>query len=63
MHTELYCETLNALDSVKAIRAIQEAYAQLCAADRGEIDCLDHKPALASLADCLRDAGHSGFTA
>ena len=59
MHTEAFCTTLDKLDRVKAIRAIQEAFLQLSAlttyADCGHYD---NRPALNSLLECLRDAGH-----
>lgn len=63
MNTERYCETLDNLDLVKAVRAIQEAYLQI-AALTANVDCgdYDNGPALASLAACLIDAGHTGFT-
>ena len=63
MHTETYCKTLAALDPVKAIRAIHQAYLQLAALSRS-VDCgdYDNRPALDALADCLADAGHPGFT-
>lgn len=58
-HTELYCPTLDRLDRVKAIRAIQQAYLQLAAlhayTDTGSYD---NQPAMNALLECLRDAGH-----
>ena len=62
MSTERYCETLDNLDRAKAIRAIHEALIQLQAAKAGRLDNLDHGPALESLNDCMKDAGHPGFT-
>jgi hypothetical protein len=58
-HTERYCDTLDRLDRVKAIRAIQQAYLQLAALD-AYADCTgyDNEPALNALLECLRDAGH-----
>ena len=62
MHTELYCTTLDELDPVQAIRAIHEAWAQLAAVSPYSItEGFDNAPAMASLAACLRAAGHSGF--
>ena len=60
MHTELYCDSLESLDRVAAIRAIHEAFMQLAAAQDG-LECLDHGPALESLAACMRTAGHVAF--
>lgn len=62
MHTELYCANLSALDPIKAIRAIHQAWLQLAALNTN-VDCesFDNAPALASLAQCLVDAGHAGF--
>jgi len=58
-HTEQYCTSLDKLDRVKAIRAIQQAYLQLTAltayTDTGPYD---NKPAMNALLECLRDAGH-----
>lgn len=64
MHTELYCQTLKNLDPAKAIRAIQQAYLQLdaLAPAAGEAG-YDNAPALSALRQCLRDAGHVGFSA
>ena len=56
-----YCNALGELAPEKAINAIHEAFTQLGAAESGLVDCLDHKPALETLAECLRDAGHIGF--
>lgn len=63
MRTEIYCETLAALDPVKAIRAIHQALIQLGALD-SSVDCqhFDNAPALADLRDCMKQAGHMGFT-
>ena len=62
MHTEMYCETLDALDPVKAIRAIHQAYLQLAALSNSvDLDGYDNRPALDALAECLADAGHPGF--
>lgn len=62
MHTETACLSLDALDRVQAIRAIQQAYLQL-AALTANVDCqpYDNAPAMADLAACLRAAGHMGF--
>lgn len=62
MHTEIYCETLAALDPVKAIRAIHQAHLQLAALTRSvDLEGYDNKPVLDALAQCLADAGHPGF--
>lgn len=59
MHTERYCGSLGALDRVKAIRAIQQAFLQLRALQGFvEDDGFDNAPALAALRQCLADAGH-----
>lgn len=66
MHTELYCPKLDALDHVKAVRAVHQAWLQLNAlGPRVEKDgtTYDNAPALASLAACLGQAGHVGFEA
>ena len=62
MHTEMYCESPNKLDRIKAIRAIHEAYLQLSALT-ANIDCghYNNRQALESLADCLRQAGFQGL--
>ena len=61
MHTNIYiyCDTLERLDPVKAVRAIHQAWLQMRALD-ANIDCApyDNAPALQALHDCLRDAGH-----
>lgn len=61
--TETYCETLGNLDRARAIRAIHEAHLQLAALTR-QCDCehFDNAPAITALADCLREAGHTGYT-
>ena len=62
MHTELYSTTLDELDSVQALRAIHQAWLQLTAVSPASLaEGFDNWPALASLAACLRAAGHSGF--
>lgn len=63
MHTELYCQTMENLDPAKAIRAIHRAYLQLDALTpaAGEAG-YDNAPALSALRQCLRDAGHVGFS-
>jgi hypothetical protein len=61
MHTEIACSDLDKLDRVKAIRAIHEAYLQLKAVDRYGADNLFNERVVASLAECLKDAGHIGF--
>lgn len=62
MHTEIYCETMAEADPAKMVRAIHAAWIQLGAVNRG-VECLDNGPAMAQLAECLRDAGHVGFIA
>lgn len=63
MHTETYCTSLDKLDPVKVIRAIHEAHLLLAALTQN-VDCspYDNAPAMQSLAECLRDAGHVGYT-
>jgi hypothetical protein len=63
MHPELYCKNLDSLEPIKAIRAIHQAYLQLRALTEN-VDCehYDNQPALTELEDCLRMAGHIGFT-
>jgi hypothetical protein len=49
MHTELYCPTLADVDPVAAIRAIHQAWLQLCATyDAAAADdmCFDNGPAI-----------------
>ena len=62
MHTELYCETIEALDRVIAIRAIHSAWLQLTVLG-ANCDCrsYDNAPVLCALRDCLHAAGHPGF--
>ncbi len=60
MHTEIYCDTLDKLDSVKAIRAIQQAWLQLRALN-DPASGFDNAPAMKALEECLIDAGHIGF--
>ena len=63
MHTEAYCATPDNLDSVKALRAMHQAFLQLSAvASNCDVQPYDCAPALEALASCLRDAGHMGFT-
>lgn len=65
MHTEIYCRNLEALDNVKAIRAIHEAFLQLSALGErvdGEDCTYDNAPAIKALADVLADVGHIGFS-
>lgn len=59
MDTERYCLSLEKLDPVKAVRAMQEAYLQLSVL-RGT-ESFDNNPAMESLASCLSDAGHIGY--
>lgn len=61
MHTDIYCLKLADLDRVKAVRAIHQAWLQLRAHDKIDHEPFDNEPALAALADCLKDAGHPGF--
>lgn len=64
MHTEIYCENLDKVNRVKAIRAIQQAYLQLRAiGERVEVDGIvfDNSPVIATLGEVLADAGHIGF--
>ena len=62
MTTEDYCPALPALDRVKAIRAIHQAWLQLSAlTDNVDCEHFDNAPALQALAACLADAGHPGF--
>ncbi len=61
MDTERYCLTLDALDRVQAIRAIQQAYLQLSATrDAARAEGYDNDPALHHLHLCLKAAGHIG---
>lgn len=57
--TERYCEHLDRLGRVEAIRAIHQAYLQLAALNT-YADCghYDNAPALNALLACLRAAGH-----
>lgn len=59
MDTERYCETLDNLDPVKAVQAIQAALMQFNAIDRGLVN-LDNSDVKTRLVECLRDAGHIG---
>lgn len=63
METERYCDTLEALQPNKAIRAIHHAWLQLTALTE-HVDCepYDNGPAIDALAECLKQAGHIGFT-
>lgn len=60
MHTEIYCETLENLDKVKAIRAIHQALLQLVAIETGSDD-VDNFPAMLALRELMADAGHIAF--
>lgn len=60
MDTERYCETLDNLDPVKAVQAIQAALMQFNAIDRGLVN-LDNSDVKTRLVECLRDAGHIGM--
>lgn len=62
--TEQVCAHLTELELAQAIRAIHQAHLQLSALT-ANVDCApyDNAPALKALADCLRVAGHPGFTA
>lgn len=62
MTTERHCRTLESLDRTKAVRAIHEALLQIQALDSIDADALDFENVKASLRECLRDAGHTGFT-
>ncbi len=62
MHTETYCQSLADLDPVQAVRAIHQAYMQLCAiTDNCDVSPYDNGPAMTALAACLRQAGHPAF--
>lgn len=65
MHTEIYCEKLDNMDNVKAIRAIHQAWLQLQALGEtvdGEDCTYNNAPVIAALAEVLADAGHVGFS-
>jgi len=67
MDTENYCKTLDNLNKIKAINAIHQAYLQLEAMgkginDRDSYTYYDNRPVLKSLKECLKNAGHIGFT-
>lgn len=63
MHTERYCDTLDKLDPVAAVRAIHRAWLQLSATDAYAREAgYDNGPAIRDLAACLKAAGHPGFT-
>jgi hypothetical protein len=61
MRTEMCCSTLGALDKVEAIRAIHQAFIQLSAVEDGQ-EGLDNRPCLERLSECLKAAGHLGFS-
>lgn len=62
MHTERYCETLDSLQLIDAIRAIHQAYMQLEALRQNVLIApYDNRPAIEALEDCLIRAGHVGF--
>lgn len=54
-HTELYCESLDDLDKMEAIRAIHQAWIQLQAQVSPSYD---NAPAIEALRRCLAAAGH-----
>lgn len=59
MHTEIYCQNLEQLERVKAIRAIHQAYLMLSAlAEHTDTEHYDLTPSLDALRACLVDAGH-----
>lgn len=59
MDTERYCDTLQNLDPVAAVRALHQAWLQLRALT-ANVDCghYDNAPALGALQACLAQAGH-----
>ena len=62
MHTERYCETLDHLSRIEAIRAIHQAHLQLGAINANcKCGDYDNTPALAALAQCMKAAGHPGY--
>lgn len=65
MHTEIFCNNLDKLDKVKAIRAVHQAYLQLAAIDAivesDENIMFANGPVIARLAEVLADAGHPAF--
>lgn len=64
MHTEIYCETLENLDKVKAIRAIHQALLQLVAIENTSTSSgndYDNMPAILALRELMADAGHIAF--
>lgn len=56
MHTENYCDSLERLDPVAAIRAVHQAWLQM----RALTSCghYDNAPAIEALRACLEQAGH-----
>lgn len=64
MYTDLYAKRHPEMDTAKAINAIHEAWLQLSAThELARSEGYDNAPAIASLARCLKDAGHPGFQA
>lgn len=62
MYTEEVCYTLDQLDRVGAIRAIQQALLQLKALTHNvDYEHYDNQPAMAALEACLRQAGHLAY--
>lgn len=64
MHTEIYCDNIDNMDKVKAIRAIHQAFLQLKAiGEKVEVGGLvyDNSQTISDLADALRDVKHAGF--
>lgn len=56
MHTEKYCDNLERLDPVAAIRAIHQAWLQMRALP--QTGHYDNGPAIEALRACLAQAGH-----
>ena len=62
MDTERYCLTLDNLDRGQAIRAIHQALLQLAATMPAALaEGFDNVPAIQSLVQCMKDAGHMGY--
>lgn len=58
MHSENYCNTIDELDRVDAVRAIHEALLQIEAGEIHGFDCLDMVGLKQNLRACLKQAGH-----
>jgi hypothetical protein len=61
-HAYDYCKTPELVTKKQLLNALHECLMQLSAAQSGKQESLDHKPAIGRASECLKLAGHIGFT-